>query len=493
MLSSPQKKGQNNALVLGQPSSLDSGESDSGIRNKKLIYFNSVGFNGNQFLTDSAIDAGYTSEPIKPDASVIETGLASMVAQDVPKMIVDAENALLRILVNDSSSRTIVKNMLTARLAVNFGGDIHWSCPEHQWLFEVLIGELDTGLGVHSDRHHLRTLLAHRPDAPPGAFSNDFTDVITQPVTLLPNDASVGSQCKSSENVLDVEPLDYDVGSADASVVVAMDPDVRSAPLATTSSTVATSSPGSLDAFFADELTSLDTADDAAILGTRNTLAVQETLISLLLASASFKSQLIREKLASYEVAPGKESALSVGEKTKNADTNGSSLNSTLSAIATDDSESSSLHRLDVTQWDLLKQLQETTRSLQSLQESSSRIRSRLMDESASNGIEGSISRALQVELASQLDDFVRTTWQQFPPPGVHDVPYETELERMAAEWGEWYEDDYVWSPGEHAAASERNPPSWMVAQEAADDTADRESLEEFNARIHRDWGDWVD
>jgi hypothetical protein len=475
--------------VIGQcqPSSLDNIDADTKSRSNKLIYFNSVGFNGNQFLTDSAIDAGYTKQSIKPDASVIETGLASLVEQDVSNMIISAENTLLRILVNDGSARSIVKNMLSARLAVNYGSDIHWSCPEKQWLFDVLVDRFDSTSEEHTEPHELRTFLTQLPDAPPGAFSNDSLNVAVHQATLLPKESVI-------PNVLDVEPPTQSLLTALAPV----DSAEFSASLAVSSlPNPSKSSSGSLDIFFASELSPIDSGDDDAdvILGTRNALAVQEALVTLLWASMALKSKLLREKFVATEMkAFNSLSALSaeVKKPTLEPPPVVALSNSTFSALPGDEATESS-PALDVSQVDLLQQLRETTLSLQSLQASTHRIRTRLLDESASTGIEGSISRALQLELASQLDDHVRAGWKHFPPPGINDAPYETELERMATDWGEWYEDDYIWTPGA-SAAMQVSPIPRMAENVSGDVSAsDRESVDDFMVRINREWSDWVD
>jgi hypothetical protein len=466
-----QKNGRSKPLVLGQcqPSSLDGVDGDT---SNKLIYFNSVGFNGNQFLTDSAIDAGYTRQSIKPDASVIETGLASLVEQDVSSMIVAAENTLLRILVNDGSARSIVKNMLSARLAVNYGGDIHWSCPEKQWLFDVLIGRFDTTAEEHTEPLQLRTLLAQLPDAPPGAFSNESFDIVTQ-ATLLPKDISA-LEHDSSEQALQTEAM---VPGAITGAAAMPSFDSKVLTVSTSPTPRASSASGSLDIFFAKELAPIGSPnnDEGAIVGTRNALAVQETLVTLLWASTAWKSKLLREQLALIAATP----------------TKAASNVTTWSAVPSDRPPPATSHPLDGSQGELWQELRETTLALQTLQASTHRIRSRLLDESAATGIEGSISRAQQLELAAQLDDHVRAGWHHFPPPGPNDVPYETELERMATEWGEWYEEDYIWTPGANAAMTFVPRMAEEVSGEVS--ASDHESVDDFMERIHREWRGWVD
>jgi hypothetical protein len=521
------KNGKDNSLLLGQCRQPTLGNLDDLVdvskRSKNAIYFNSVAFNGNQFLTDSAIDAGYTSRSMKPDASLIENGLASIVEQDVTSMIVSAENTLFRILVNDESARTTVKNMLSARRAVKYGGDIQWSCPEKEWLFELLVGGLNSLQETNCHRSQLRVILAQRPDVPPGAFGKDVDDDVTHRTTLVSNDLSeFGSTSIDTSNPNEqyndvpvgltvVPPAIVDCGHNDA------------VPLPISQS-MAPASTGSLDVFFVEDCLAMEMVGDEFLDGTRNDLAVQETLVSLLWASTVLKSKLIRNELASYSNFAPKAHHL-----TNNAlsdDVDGSTVgsdeafrrqglyveNSTDNNLLfqpepVDPSEDAvsigkgkghekdnSTSNVDLYQLELLSQLRDTTGTLQSLQESTNRIRTRLMDESSCTGIEGSISRGLQTELAAQLDDHVRDVWRNdfCPAPDINDEPYETALERMASEWGEWYDDDYVWSP----TSENSNIETKLIAESGSDSSErdmNRESLDAFMERIDREWSDWID
>jgi hypothetical protein len=489
-----------NALVLGQSHQSPTKRlGDTATPRDKHVYFNSAGFNGYQFLTDTAKNAGYATRSFKPDSSLNENGLASIVEQDVRNMIESAENTLLRILVKDSTARSVVKNMLTARQAVNFGGDIKWSTSDKQWLFDLLVYGVDASSDTcitESDRYELRYVLAHHPTVPPGAFSPMDVEPIAQQATLM-----------SSSDLAPTDKLDR----ADALVELAqIDENSEKKDL----SRKLQSSIGTLDTFFEDEIiTNERFIHDDIIEGTRNELAVQETLVSLLWASAALKSKNIQAELVSYSKSLNENNLLKVkkigdsSNAAKNHILAGSieeaqsidfvenadqQLRNIASTVMNTNEVEDEIFTFDKYQSELLTQLRDTTCTLHALKESSNRIALRLLDESSSTGVEGSISHSLQVDLASKLDDHVRDVLQYdlYPEPGINDIPYEIELERMAEEWGDWYDDDYVWTPGESSKVSTMNQltDNQVVLPES---DIDQETLEDFFERVDREWNGW--
>jgi hypothetical protein len=69
------------------------------------------------------------------------------------------------------------------------------------------------------------------------------------------------------------------------------------------------------------------------------------------------------------------------------------------------------------------------------------------------DGKEGRISTLLQAELASQVDDHLETLLSREYQPAPDDYKSESceeALDRMAQEWGDWFDDDYVWKPQDH-------------------------------------------
>lgn len=517
-------KGQSNKLLLGHRPLTASGRRDaqrhglgggSAQLNENLIYFNSADFNGHQFLTDDAMHGGYGGRAITPDASFIDKGISSLVEPDIARLIVSAEDTLLRIMVTQSPVRTTVKNMLNARSAIRDGGIVQLSSPAKQWLFDCLAGNADhpeENVG-HPDK--LRSYLAQLVDAPPGAFS--------------------------TESVIDATPPLYsDVDRGD-SVIVPPDAALLFEK-ATIQPKPSLSTRGLLDAYFVQEQESDAALLNDTIVGSHGKLAVQELLVTLLWASTAMKAKLIRQELAasfsdtkpmrlaqpcggvdssgqlpnSFMESQGSSSLASKDVESIHFDSlqsngdllsNGDALLDALgilnATVLVGVGQATSRPQLDSYQSELFCKLRDTTRTLQSLKDSSKRITVRLMDESSSTGVEGSMSPALQAELASRLDDHVRDIFVggEAVSAGVvdgsfvpvqYEEPYEAALERMASDWGEWFDDEYVWAPGDGSSnGQDRMYDSGVMDNNGS--ALERETLDEFFERVDREWEGWDD
>lgn len=487
--------------------------------NDNIVYFNSADFNGHQFLTDDAMKAGYVSRTFKPDASVVEKGIASLVEQDIASLIVSAEDSLLRILVKRRSARTTVMNMLEARSAVSYGDEIHFSCPAKEWLFDRLVRNATTLPEETKQSSNLRSFLAQQVDVPFLAFLEVATSREGQNVTRLSAASNNGVGILAPETALEQSDL------------------ISALNKPSTESFSNTLNPGSLERYFADDLVSDDVTSDDVIVGDRADLAVQEIIVTLLWASAALKSKLIRQKLSAsiaeqQSTRPRRDPATSALKRTKVADEESESMraenanhstnmqyihdrncsprdtpellialnHTNLSTAESDDEKLTSELHLVTYQKELLTKLRDTARTLQSLKESAKRVNARLMDESSSTGIEGHMSAALQADLASRLDDHVRDVCHARVSPdqelhfqAKNDEPYEDALERMAEEWGVWFDDEYVWSPDD-SSKSEQNVFAGSVGSNSNEpDLIERETLAEFYERIEREWQGWDD
>ena len=73
----------------------------------------------------------------------------------------------------------------------------------------------------------------------------------------------------------------------------------------------------------------------------------------------------------------------------------------------------------------------------------------------------------------------------------LNDGGVTDELAQMEQDWGDWYDDDYVWLPED---AGEHN--SRGVVQYSLDDDEtlddDDETVEEAFARIDDEWRNWI-
>jgi len=488
------------------------------------VYFNSAGFNGHQFLSDEARNAGYNIPSMKPDPSIVEKGIASIVEQDIPSMIHAAEDGLLQALVRSSPARTTARNMLDARSAVGSGNDILWSCPDKEWLFQRLVGDSKVLPTDSTQLGKLRTILADLPDVPKGAFADAETIALLQnhtkntaPQQAFPDRETI-SLLQNNTNNSHGAPLPANPnGSQNSSAVdsalsthdcianstLQSDPDQNNDSSKTISNLA---SPGTLDAFFEEEPNS----DDVIGGNVTGELVVQEILVNLLWASTAMKVDLLRKELTmllrTTDAGSLNETSLALstngsfnGESSSNddsdeedepllsVDTSSLAVNRTSTRLNSVTEDPAASLQLKEREKELVVQIRDTTNSLLALKLSAQRITRRLLDQSNSNGLEGKMSASLQADLANRVDDHVRgicsTEEEGFVADS--DEPYEVALERIAEEWGEWFDDEYVWSPSDGGQTS--------FPDLDGDNDQENETLEEGLDRIDREWAGWLD
>jgi hypothetical protein len=523
-----------------------------------LVYFNSNDFHGHQFLTNDAIEAGYTSRAVKRDPSFVEKGVASLVEQDIPIMAIAAEDSLLRVLVFHLAARTTAKNMLAARVAVNSGIAIEWSSKENEWLFASLVEKLDR---IPPDCHgpaELRSFLAGLPDVPIGAFhGHDGTDVATEP--------KAASSVEDAEVMIPAgDALEYQVSDADPSVLLSADEDDFIADMAADgtspsndaidvgdldadewaegedsmslmpaadewsdgedsmslmpadASDMQIAEEGSLDRFFVtkDEY-SVITNDGTASGELRGELFVQELVATLLWASTSERASVIQNEFVSLFNALNETSSTGGngdGEDESSmptfagSDGSDDDLNKN-SADARPTLTLSEKEQLESNLAQLGTDLCDTNTALRQLAESAKRITSKLMDQGTMDGLEGRVSVVLQEELAGHVDAHL-VNLNNLPPvergnsprdlmlgDDRGDEPYEETLERMEEEWGEWWDEDFVWSAetaGRGKSLSRGHfDDSGANVLDAFDDTVD--TFDADMERMDREWAAWDD
>ena len=104
------------------------------------IYFNSNSYLGHKFLTAEALNAGYKKDSnVVPKESKVVLAAESLLSPDANQIILDAEERLLRFMVNYSSARLAMKVALSNTMD-NGLSLLEWSTPEREWLFKKLVG-----------------------------------------------------------------------------------------------------------------------------------------------------------------------------------------------------------------------------------------------------------------------------------------------------------------------------------------------------------------
>jgi hypothetical protein len=564
------------------------GDGIQAITQDNLVYFNSNDFHGHQFLTNNAINAGYTSRPVKRDPSLLEKGVASLIEKDIGSMAITAENSLLRVLVLHGAARTTAKNMIDARRAVSSDIDIEWSCIEKEWLFASLVERRDM---IPPDCHgpaELRSFLAALPDAPTDAFDehDDVADVSTEhkiatseegaevtglvddaldhhlsdtthsadadnsfsdvslvdasveehsprvaDATILSNDAidfddvdTDGSMLRSAsfddadDEGSDLQIPDFGDVDTDGSDLQSLDFDNvdTNRAVSNTAPSVQLTKANSLDRFFVPEDEYSVIKNDGSASGQiRGELFVQELLATLLWATTSERARVIQKDFISLFNALN-ETTNTNGDSEGEDDPTSSSMPAFVAAADggggldnSNNNASGSAPTLAEKEQleELAMSLRDTNGALRQLAESAKRISSRLMAQGTADGLEGRVSLVLQEELANHVDAHL-TNLVNLPPmergtsprdlmlgDDRGDEPYEDTLERMEEEWGEWWDEDFVWSPetagrGKSLGRSHFDDKGDSVL-DAFEDLGD--TFDEDMARIDREWEGWSD
>ena len=141
-----------------------------------FVYFNSNEYHGKRFLTQEAMDAGYTNDsPAPTDRKFLELGIATLIKDDPEAMIRRGEDALLRNLVQYGPARSAMKTAIASSEATGSRYEIEWSSHEREWLFTYLVERQDEIPSQYLEAGKLKELrehLASKHDAPNDAFSS---------------------------------------------------------------------------------------------------------------------------------------------------------------------------------------------------------------------------------------------------------------------------------------------------------------------------------
>ena len=416
-----------------------------------LVYFNSDQYHGNRFLTDNAALAGYSNSKFRPDPSAfVEKGIGALLQLNSLTAAEGSEEILLRALIQHRPVGASLKNTLDARRALHSDVTIAWSCPAREWLFHLLVFEsnrIPTGFRAPSE---LRGFLAQLEDCPDGSFNDD-----------------------GSGDIDSVEPSE----------------NLRK---------------HNLDMLFKAE--EQDNCKFSLVDSVHGELLAQEALAALMWASTLLRIEQLQEKLmleTSNETAAGLEDVLLVQEQDLRP-------TPALSKLPTSDKAEESGLMYDPQRTGFLQELRATTSTLQSLAASSKRLRKRLFNQSISSRQDGRLSASMQSDLLVELDEHLETVLSEpASKPRVFDdiehvderedeEAYEDTLTRMAEEWGDWYDDDYVWSADDTQGRDILTAKSTATFLAGHSSTStmefegEDEDLETELSRMDEEWSQWT-
>jgi DNA primase len=437
-------------------------------KKEKSIYFNSNDYHGHQFLTEDAMDAGYVNRNVRRDPSFVEKGVACLVYRDTELMLKTAEDNMLTTLVDCPSARTVLKNMLDARSATGSSNLVEWTNTEKEWLFSTLVYSSSSIPEGCTNRTELMRFLKRIPDCPPQAFIH--TTVSANRNSNSKKDFTK-SLPESSNEVIGGKEI---YGRFDTYSKVGN---------------------GTLSLFFNGVRNDLDSA--ASLNVTRVNVLTQERWAAVLWASTAHQARQIREELLSLSNAM--EGRTATGIKNVRFAVSPEVTLSSDHPVEGDGNPCDSTRLRDLT-----IALQNKNRVLQTLSDSSKRLWTKLVDETLSDGIEGHVSASLQMDLSVRLDEYLNAfidvpsqkveTTQKLETilSGLEDEePYEDTLERIAKDWGEWADDDYLWTMDDAISKTNKKQVASPDLISAITEDEDDENVEDALQRISRDWAEW--
>ena len=192
--------------------------------------------------------AGYVSQSNSKSLDFLDRGTSSLIESDGENQSLFVEDLLFTILARFSEARQSLHESIRISEASGSGGDVQWSAPEKEWLFNCLVNEIDEipqGIIGLEDLSELQSYLSNRPDAIPGALGStaiaveqvdpkDETgdEVEESPKTLSIVDVSVDTVETSSEAIVEKVPnYEGDLDLSDESVTEHVDtPKMNSIP-----------------------------------------------------------------------------------------------------------------------------------------------------------------------------------------------------------------------------------------------------------------------
>lgn len=280
------------------------------------VYFNSNRYLGQQYLTPDAIRAGYSLDETDvpaPTESIVEFTERKMFEHGDPdRLILQAESRLLHALAKFPQARAAMRTVYSTS---TFGpANLRWTSEEREWLFSCLTGLSEASPPLPPEvldggtPGELRSHLAGRGDCPENAFSGGLA---------LESDAALGRFIETTAET-DVVYFRDDPGREklqEASIANPKRESIHSeeeelisfletSPQTETTNdeTVAESNlhtpNGSLDDFFLEEPDMFPSFTNSAIADeTRAELTVQETVASLLCATAKKRFAIAKSKL----------------------------------------------------------------------------------------------------------------------------------------------------------------------------------------------------
>jgi DNA primase catalytic core len=528
-------------------------------RLNKPVFFNSNDYHGQKFLTTEASDAGYTDSPHQGrdiDVALIrdKIGFAPLVRQDVNLLARSTEDGLLTMLIRRRVARTAMRNLLSARSTVGvINDDLHWSCRDKQWLFNVLCSDIQEASDSPSE---LLTYLTRLPECPPSAFGIQFgvpgdqEDTVSNrsPPAVTANKIEVstpflGTQTRLSKsqsegidferaNEKDTAPLpgisrpkNEDVGSSalteDSEPTAQRDNleidlqglSFKESDYDTISSAVdiLTGDEGNTHSCydgFVDKSTFVTQhqGGNSAVhsLSRQSAIGTLDHLFITALSEdeGNLEDDIIQDSSQCELAVQRLFTTLHWAEASQRATTIRNQIQAaTFRYEYTDEPTTNSMSRTTLrgnSSVQLVEELVHVTKKILSLSDSMSRLSTTVLYSSNDDVAEGKLNIALETKLTADLDEYcssLQFTGQQsdsfFDMDQAEEDTVADTFDRIEYEYGSYCDDDFAWTS--EAIDESRAPES--NTEDLEDDEYDYEeaNIEEELERIDLEWTDWVE
>lgn len=382
------------------------------------VYFLSNRYLGQQYLTPDAIRAGYSldeTDAPTPAESIVEFTERKLFEHGDPdRLILQAESRLLHALAKFPQARAAMR---TAYSTATFGpANLRWTSEERGWLFSCLTGSpaasplVPPELLDRGTPEELRSHLIGRGDCPKNAFngdsasetdaaSGDFIETTAEPSTDTANFRDDPGGKKLREVSIDspeVEIMHSEEEELDSFLETS--PQAEIANDETVAAESALHAPnGSLDDFFLEEPDMFPSFTDSVIADeTRAELTVQETVATLLCATAKKRFAIAKSKLTN--IVSEMDRRLTDGDGNEGE----SKLSGNEFADAPPDELQDLFSRVG-------NEVLDAQRSLYEAERSADRVNSHLLDYTVSDGVQSRQSQAGLDRLDRMMEEFIES------------------------------------------------------------------------------------
>ncbi len=341
-------------------------------RKPDVVYFNSNEYLGTRYLTVDAINAGYTVGDDRPrqGESLLQFTERKLLEGDADGMILQAESRLLHALAKFPTSRTAMRSVYSASTFAP--SNMKWTDDDRKWLFLCLTGSKEITPPIPDElldggtAQQLRSHLANREDCPANAFKKKSISPSSKRLEKSSNDVNEATtQCDSYEGL---ETSNHELSNEDDIIEAS----------------------GVLDEYFFDADDLFPSFKRNAIADeTRAELTVQETVATLLRATAMKRFSIAKSKFATvvYEMER-RDCSDQITE-------------------ATNELKNMTYDELDELFRKLGHEVTEAQKSLYEADRSFDRVNSHLLDYSLSNGVHYKQSKATIEKLNKMMEEHI--------------------------------------------------------------------------------------